>query len=104
MSNYDDWKTATPPYLEGEESIANAVIEMENANEKWLRDNYEKIRTLREDWHVAMVDAWEGETRAEFDDEAIPYNDIDAAYDAAGMLVARHDKAMRDGLHLGRVS
>jgi len=56
LGNYDNWKTATPPYLEGNperlEAFAQAAFEL------WAKDNVESIKNISRYIDSEMREAW----------------------------------------------
>ena len=102
MSNYDDWKTAVPPYLDGDDSIADAECAAMDANKRWLRDNLNAITYLYESWASAIADAFESHAgRAPDEDDDLPLNGIQELYEDAKNEDKHYEFVKRQGRHLG---
>ena len=104
--NYDKWKTQEPDGFWDDDDLGDAEAALFDAAARWRRDNYAKIRALFEDYMATMRDAWQENTRADFDecaDEFLPPSGIEDEYDAAHHEVNIYEHKKRQGKHLGNL-
>lgn len=91
VTNAPDW----------DDQIAEAEGAVLDANKRWLRDNYPKIKALFRDWENTIEEAWVDNTLADFDDEFMPLCGIAELMEDADNEVKHYEYVKRQGRHLG---